>query len=228
MLSGKKGVSPGTAETVAAGLNLTPEETEFFVSSATALHARDKGARNEARKKLTKLSVRASFSSLTKPQFSVLNEWYYLTLLQVFELKDFEPSLDWVSEKLGLIAAEVENSLRELKRAGLIRETRGFYSPVNNFVKTAEIPSRQIRTHLQRMMKLASDALETQSIDERDFSSTVFPIDPGRMNEFKEEIREFREKFCRKASKCGHLSDVYNLSIQFFRVSKPKPNTGAK
>lgn len=155
-----------------------------------------------------------------KPQFSVLNEWYYLSILQAFELRSFQPRVEWFAKKLGISTGEVESALRELKNAGMIIESDGFYTPNVQFVKTAEIPSKQIRNYLQLMLKRASDALEAQTIEERDFSSVVVPVDPSKMSELKEWIREFRETFCQKASTVGQPNEVYNLSIQFFRISK--------
>jgi uncharacterized protein (TIGR02147 family) len=222
VLGGTKGLSFTSAQQVVKVLKLSETESTFFLHSILALHARDEKQRIASQKTLARLAESKSFQTLATPKFSLINEWFYLSLLQTFDLKDFEPSVAWIARKLGLSAKEVSSALKVLEEVGLVKKAEGFYRPLRAFNKTEDIPSRTIRVYLQEMLKKASEALETQSIEERDFSATVFAIDRERVPEFKTKIAEFREAFCQDASESRTKTDVYNLSIQFFRISNQK------
>jgi uncharacterized protein (TIGR02147 family) len=223
VIKGTKGISPESAKNLAKKLDLSEEEAEVFQHSALALHSREKSKREKSQDVLNKLIEGKKFQTLKEPSFSLINEWFYLSLLQMFELKDFKPNSSWMSDRLGITKQEVDTALVVLEKTKLLKKIDGFYKPTQEFIKTEDIPSRTIRFHLQQMLNKASKALDTQSIDERDFSSTVFSIDAKQIGEFKKKLRAFREQFCQDASLTRNKTEIYNLSIQFFRVTKLKP-----
>lgn len=219
VLKGTKGISSLAARKLASKLELSVDEMEIFVRSAEALHSRTQHKKESSKSELNKILQSRQFQKLEEPTFSMINEWYYLSILQTFELSDFEPNSKWLAKRLGLTQAEVDKSLKLLEEVGLLKEKDNFYKPSKDFVKTEEIPSRTIRFYLQQMLNKSSKALETQSIDERDFSTTVFSFEKKRMPEFKKKLREFREDFCHEASKSKSKDEVYALSIQFFKIT---------
>lgn len=219
VMSGQKGMSPNLAKKVAARLDLSNEELQVFVDSAMALHARTKSERAKAEAALKEYSDSQSFKTI-QSSHTILSEWFYLSILQCFDLKTFEPSTQWIAKKIGVTAEEANEGLNLLAQAGLLEKAGKFFRPSQAFVRTENIPSRAIRGHIQQMMRIASQAIETQSIDERDFSSTVFPVDPARLPEFKKKLQSFREQFCKDAAKSKNLTAIYSLSMQFFRISK--------
>lgn len=219
VFKGTKGISPAVAMKIIEGLDLSKVEGEIFLRSVEALHSRQEQSKQNSRELLRKFIESEKFQTLKMSNFSVINEWYYLSLLQTFELKDFTPSTEWIANKLGIAEFEVEKALEELVYAGLVKKTAKFFEPSQSFLKTENIPSRAIRMYLQQMLSKAGRALETQTIQERDFSSTVFSMDSKRLPEFKRKLQEFRENFCQSASQSKSKDRVYALSIQFFNVS---------
>ncbi len=224
VMKGIKGISLKSAQRIAAILELSETEADAFQHSAIALHSRELKQRKKSQEALAKLIEKRKFQTLNEPNFSLVNEWFYLSLLQLFELKDFQPSALWMATKLDLSKQEVEQALKQLALISLLKKTDDFYKPNQEFIKTDDVPSRTIRFHLQQMMKKASQALENQTITERDFSSTVFSIDASQIGEFKKKIQQFREHFCEEASQGKKKTEVYNLSIQFFRITNKKTN----
>jgi uncharacterized protein (TIGR02147 family) len=220
VLKGTKGISPEAAQKIAEKLALSDEEAEVFQYSALALHSREKRKRKNSQDILKKLIAGKQFRILEESKFSLINEWFYLSLLQMFELKDFKPNSTWMSDRLGTTKQETEAALTLLEKMKLLKKTDAFYKPAQEFIKTEDIPSRTIRFYLQQMLNKASKALETQSIEERDFSSTVFSIDANEIGAFKKKLRDFREQFCQEASMTRSKNEIYNLSIQFFKVTK--------
>jgi uncharacterized protein (TIGR02147 family) len=220
VMNGRKGISAEAAKKLVAKLDLSNEEKTVFLGSATALHSRLKSERSRAAEQLQRFSDSAAFQTIQESSLSVVNEWFYLSVLQCFDLRDFEPNHAWIAAKLGISPVEAERAVLRLAQVGLLKRKGSFFAQSQDYVRTPDIPSRAIRAHLQEWLGIASRALEQQSIQERDFSSTVFAVDPARVPEFKSRLQAFREEFCHEASKGKAQTEIYSLSMQFFRVSK--------
>lgn len=88
----------------------------------------------------------------------------------------------------------------------------------SDLTTTHEIPSRAIRNFHAQVLEKAKLALETQSIEERDITGVTLAVVPEKIPLMKEEIRKFRRRISRLA-KSPDATEVYQLSIQFFRLS---------
>jgi hypothetical protein len=69
-------------------------------------------------------------------------------------------------------------------------------------------------------MILAAEAIEAQSVDERDYSSCALTIKKDMLPKAKEIIAKFRAEMASVLEK--HPGDeTYQLSVQFFRLTEP-------
>ena len=62
-------------------------------------------------------------------------------------------------------------------------------------------------------------------MEERDFSSIMVALDPEKLPEVKTIIREFRQKLATLV-KDGHRSEVYQLAIQLYPITKSNNQRG--
>jgi uncharacterized protein (TIGR02147 family) len=61
-------------------------------------------------------------------------------------------------------------------------------------------------------------------VEQRDYSSINFTFDPAQMTELKVIIREFRKKVSALAKSGEKRSEVYQLAVQTYPLTKPKNN----
>jgi uncharacterized protein (TIGR02147 family) len=219
ILSGKKGLSKGAAERIAGALNWSATESSVFVNLVEAQHSRSKRGKRDAEHRLQSLAVQGAFQTVELEQFKLVSDWQHFAILQLFELDSFKSDAKWIAERLNIAETDSAQALDRLEKSGLIQRGKKKWSLTQKFVATPNVPSSAIRNNLHQMMKKASDALESQAIDERDFSALLMPIDRARLGEAKTWIQEFRRNFCSQMDRSVQKNSVYCLSVQFFRVS---------
>jgi hypothetical protein len=79
---------------------------------------------------------------------------------------------------------------------------------------------------------LAPQAIESQSVDEREFQSFASSVPRAKLKLAKEMIRKFRTQFD-EAMSSEPGDDVYQMNIHFFRLTEhpsemvPKEDAGA-
>lgn len=220
VLNGKKGLSVASASKIAKGLKWNSDETNFFVGLVEFKHARRKVDKVTAERRLNTLLLNKSFNTIDLEEFKIISDWYDLSILQAFELDDFEYSHQWLSQAFGISTDEVVQALDRLKALGYIKlNDKGKWAPTQRNIATPTVTSSLIRHYHHQLLKKADDALDTQTIDERDFSSIVMSIDRTKLPEAKEWLKEFRRKFFTDLDKSKNKNSVYCLSIQFFKLS---------
>ena len=115
---------------------------------------------------------------------------------------------------------QISDAISRLLKLGLLGiDKEGRYFDVDENVNTAsEIPNISIRKFHKQVISKALVALETQDLEQRDFSSNLFAIDLNDLDEMKKNIKCFRRNLTSKASKSEKKNALYALNIQFFRI----------
>ena len=67
-------------------------------------------------------------------------------------------------------------------------------------------------------------SLEQDSFEIRDHSSTTMAIDPALIPYARQRIREFRRELTEELEGKGNRSEIYNLTVQIYPVSKRNPS----
>lgn len=223
VMSGKKGLSKARARAIARFLGLSKSESELFVAAISAEHARSRAEKQLAQKQVERLINKNDFSLVQEARFRVIADWYHFAILQLAETKGFKWSPVYISHRLGISQPVTEKALGALEQSGFIVKKSNGYQKAEAFIKTEDVPSRAIRTYHHQILSKATEAIEEQSIHERDFSSVMVAIDHTQIPRLKEWIQSFREEFCAEAGKGSGRDEVYTLSLQFFKLSKNKP-----
>jgi len=153
-------------------------------------------------------------------QFAYIANWYNLVIKQMLSTKNFRFSVPAICERLRkkVSGAEVRLAIENMLRLKLIVPSNKpqKYQPVPNAVFTThDLPSQAVRRHHKEMLQRAIEAVEEQSVDERELCSLILRFQRSDMNEAKKALREFRDEFDRKFSQ-ESARDIYQLNIQFF------------
>lgn len=211
IMNGKRSVPSKNARDFAARLGLNEKECTLFIESI------NRTSTNIDDIKISKLDQRFM---LDESYYKVLAEWEHYAVLDLFDLKDFEPTAEFVQKRLNLTEARTDMVLNNLVNSGLlVMEKNGKWKRAHPDIRTTEDMKGEAlnQAHLEEL-DLAREKLLTIPKDQRDFSSSTYAIDPEKMDEAKTIIREFRQKMT-ALLKAGDKSDVYMLAIQFFPLT---------
>jgi uncharacterized protein (TIGR02147 family) len=221
ILHGKKGLSRGAAAEVAGRLGLQSAETERFCNLVDSAHARSPVARKLAKERLTAELQNSTALNLQMDTFRIVSDWYHFAITQLMQLKDFKSDENWIAQRLGIDSLTVKAALERMERLQMIEKVRGRYRPVNDFIHSPDgVPSEALRKFQKQFLEKAIQALSVQSVDERDFTTLVMPIDTDKIPLAKKRIRKFRQDLCDELSEGKNLDQVYALSVQFYRLSQ--------
>lgn len=224
ILNGKYGLSRQGAIYIARKIGLSRTETEFFVQSVESVHGRSQLTRKAALEKLVQLKTKKIPHQLKLDQFRVIADWFHFAILQLTYLKSFKPTFAWVAKALGLQEIHVSEAIERLRRLNMLQIKDGQWHLIEGTTETDfNIPSEAVKTFHTQLIEKSKQALRFQSIDDRDFRSTILSIRKDRIFEAKAALKKLHAEFCEEIS--GDLTDkdqVYCLSTQFFSLTDIK------
>lgn len=222
VLNGRYGLSRAAAAQIAKFLGMNARETDAFCDQVDSVHARDRRQRAAARERVAGAS--AEYQALTLDGFQVIADWYHYAILELTQTKNFKNDPTWIAKRLGLSVHVVQAAIERLQRLDLLEEKEGKLFPTGDFTASPDgIPSEAIRKFHRQVMEKAIQAVDFQTVEERDMSSIVLAFDTRRMEEAKADIKRFRRAFDAKYGSPGNKDQVYCLSLKFFRMQeKPR------
>lgn len=158
---------------------------------------------------------------LDESHHKIIAEWEHYTVLDLFDLVNFQASLTEISQRLGITENRADVVVNNLLTAGLLKvDTDGSFFKVHEDVRTTEdIKSQALKDAHKETLKIGLEKLEKIECELRDFSSTTVAIDLNKLPEAKTIIREFRQKMTALLRE-GEKTDVYQLAIQFYPLTQ--------
>ncbi len=220
IINGKRSIPVKNTSSIASKLNLNDRDFTLFLESTK---------NSESIIDKIKISPVDQRFMLDESFYKVIAEWEHYALLDLFELDDFENSVDYIMKKLDLTESRTETVIQNLITCGLLaRNAKGELSKSHSDVRTTEDREGKALNdaHLEEL-EIAREKLQTIDKSLRDFSSSTFAIDMSKMVEAKTIIREFRQKMA-ALLKNGKKTEVYMLTIQFFPLSKENKSKGSR
>ncbi len=154
--------------------------------------------------------------------FDIISSWKYLAFLNLFKLTDNQFDPENFSKRLGISVQEVEKLKSDLLLREYIQERDGRYFRSNTkFSSTQDIKSKALKYAHLDILDLAKDKIDSVDIEDRFYSSTIFPVKKEKIVQAKKIIREFRDKLSDFLSD-NPSDEVYNLSVQLFPLTENK------
>lgn len=212
MMAGKRPVSPTTANIIARRLNLS--QTDITMIQKNAIDGRrrtDKGKQPHGA---------PHFTLIPDDQFAIIADWHHFAILSLIKTDDFKSRVDWIAARLGLTKRAVSQAINRLVAAGYIKYAgKKLVRREERYHTTHGVPSAALREAHRQNLTQAAEALEQVPLALRDITSMTMAIDPERLPLAKELMQEFRWRFL-KIMEQNSKTEVYNLNIQFYPVSK--------
>lgn len=220
VLNGKKNLSLKRASAICDKLSLNSSESSIFVDLVIKEQQGSAPLKEIVLERLKLNQANREYTVQDKNIFQYISNWYHSAILELIETKDFRNSTEWISDQLNISQEKVLTTIERLLKLGLLKKSANSYKRMNvGLTTTCDIPSDYIREYHDQVLDKAKDALQTQSVEERDFSNMMMAIDPSLIPEAKEKIKEFRRELC-EFLESGEKKEVYSLSLQLFRMSK--------
>ena len=221
VLKKKKGISTEVGAHLAERLELSPAEASYLVDLVALAHARSPEAKKIAAFRVEERSKQNEYRSLEAEAFRVISDWYHYAILELMQTADFKSDCTWIAARLGISKVETEQAIDRLKQLGFIEEVKHKFVRVldSSFSANFGAPSAAIRKFTRQVLEKARDALESQSLDERDITTMTMAIDPRRLVQAKKKITKFRRELAEFLEQ-GERTEVYTFVPALFKVSK--------
>lgn len=207
ILSGKRPLTGKNAAKIAKNLGLNRVEEEALMNLPQ-------------RSKKQQVSL-ANKHQLSLEYFKAIETWYHFAILNLFDSVPKPGTVKEIATRLGINYIEAKLALDRLEKLGLVVYFEGTWQASKERVETpADIPSMSIRKYHHQVLQKAMVALNEQSPEERDISGIGMAIDPANMKAIKKDISEFQDKMMEKYSGVGKASEVYQMELAFFKLTK--------
>lgn len=227
-MTGRHVPTSRTATKIAAALTLSDRQRQLFVAMVEAQHPRSPKKRSSARTRLGAGSPRTKERVVSLDVVRVISDWYHFGILELVQTKGFQRSPQWIGRTLGIKPSQAEAAIQRLLDLGFLADQKGKLVPTEaNNTTPDDIPSSAIRQFHCQIMAKATDALEGQTVLEREIKSMIVGIPREALPELRDVLRNFFETFKDKTTLMEPKDEIYGFSMQFFRLQNPAKNAGS-
>ena len=166
------------------------------------------------------------FANLEQDVFSIIADWYHLTILEVMKLNDFQPDIRWVASKLDVNINQIKIATERLERLGILEITNDgkWIDKTNGFTThyQKEKTSEARKSYQLQLLEKSKESILRDDFSVRDHSSMTMAIDPKDIMRAKDEIIEFRKKLSSILEGTKNRKEVYQLQIALFPLTRKK------
>ncbi len=154
----------------------------------------------------------------------ILRNWYYIPILELTTLANFDGTATEVSQRLNLSATTAEIALRELVSLGLLKVTDGKYLKTESKLRITSSKSLPlIRKFHDEMLERGQLELRHANSEEdfqrRLITGITVSASPEKIQEAKQRLAEFLHQLANELiSEPG--TEVYHLGAQLFPLTK--------
>jgi transcriptional regulator with XRE-family HTH domain len=206
LLKGQRAVTAELAETLAPKLGIRLQEVKLLVKNGA--------------------NAMPGFLPLSDDEFEFISEWKHFAILELAKTDDFDSDPLFIAQRLGIHVEEVRDALSRLERMNFIRFVSGkikILSPNHSWSNNKK--TSVSRQKLQRdLLEKSLYALDHVPFELRDNGSLTVAINPDRLPEFKEKLKEIRKELADFFQKDGEdsMTEVYQLTMSLFPLTKIK------
>lgn len=152
--------------------------------------------------------------------FERLDDWYFLPILSLTYLKDFDSTPRYIAEKLGISEEKAIEAIKTLLDVGLLKNESGILKKRESHSSSSiDIPSGFLKAAHLRNFDLARKSLFQTPVEKRDVSAMTFPVNSKNLKKAKKLIKEFKDNMTLLVGS-GEKDDVYKLCVQLFPVTE--------
>lgn len=224
VIKGQRSPSFEMINALAEDLSMDMKEKQYLMLLVQLEKAnKKKKDTKEILEKIAELNAGSNSISLGLKEFSAISEWYFLAIKQLISTPNFVEDEDWIFKKLRkkVTPSQIKNALNIMMEMETIgRDENGKLVVLKEgLLTTNDVPSSAIKRHHFGMINRALEAIEEQSVKERQVTSVTMKVKPEDVDAAKKYIFDFIKDFNEKFS-TTEADDLYQLNMQFFRHTR--------
>ena len=232
VLAGKRPISGPRLESVMRALSIDDSTRALLERSILQETANRKTHARAALDELLSRKPEAAAPSIENyeeralSEFNALDPWYRIAITELTTCTDFESSSSEIAKRLGLTEKQVQDSLEDLARSGILKKVDGRWTKTSikmRFPTTRSHPA--IRRHQQRMMERAIQHLMTETsdraFDARTISSITLAANPRNLKKARKLLTEALYEVTELLTQ-GDCTEVYQLNLQLFPLTQKR------
>lgn len=220
VLNEKVGLSPQKGKDLARRLKLTTPHSDHFCDLLAAKSSRSASERKEANIRANS-RLRSTNAHQSIEKFKLISDWQHNAILELVDLAPKYHSVDAISKALGITKKLARESVERLKQLGeVVISGEGWKTASAVTFVGEQIPSDAIKHYHVQILKKAHDALQNQSIEDREFQSSFFAVDTADLKSLKEDLSKMRRELIKKYGHKATKNKIYCLSLQLFKLSE--------
>jgi uncharacterized protein (TIGR02147 family) len=217
VMKGERNLSEAMADQVAVAMDLSSAQKKYFVSLVRQENAKTDDELGRAREESLVSLKKLVAKYLNRNKEQVLTEWHYLLIRELVALPDFEPTGEYISEKLrGLITAKQgEKSLRLLIETGFLSEKSGRLEIVDPILDTGDtlFTDELIQKYHAQNLKQWSENLSIWDSRELELGLLNLSLPASKIPELKERMRNFQDQILGWLQESGSADSVVQVGV---------------
>jgi uncharacterized protein (TIGR02147 family) len=225
IMSGRRRLSQKAAVRIAEALRLTVGEREHLLLMIELEQAEEFEARARILRKMASARCFAEQWGDTLRAYDFYSRWYLPVVRELVSLADFSEDPAWIQERVHgkLSRKEAREAIDELLRCGYLeRAADGRLRQAQAIISTAsELHSDVLKQHQREMMRLASEALDSQPRDVRDMRVMTVAISHGQAQRVKARLTQLQKELLDIIQEDEPIEGVYQLNVQWFSLTEP-------
>jgi uncharacterized protein (TIGR02147 family) len=217
-------LSDAATKRVAAAMNLTEFEQEYFYEMVRFDRAKTDAEKKAIFKKMLSIAESHKAKILEGDSFRYFDSWKNPVIRELAPaMPGAKPLALAHACRPKITAAEVSETLNFLVKANLLqRDKDGKYAQTEIGVSTGPMDATPVavREMHRQMGEFALEAIEGVPQNERHFSGLTLGVTHDAYDEIVQEIAEFRKRIIAIATRTNDTDEVYRLNVQFFTMTK--------
>jgi uncharacterized protein (TIGR02147 family) len=145
-------------------------------------------------------------------------------ILELSQQKGFKSTLGYIKSKLvqNTNLKSIEDILARLESLGLlVKEGNKLVKKVQHIYTTKDVMNLAVREYHKKLCHLASEQIETQSVETREYNGVCFNIKKSDIPKIKKSLRELSDQIIQEYEMSdGEGDETYQLNVHFFALTK--------
>ena len=211
VMSGKKPVPDPLLKKLAGALDVEPEFLAVLPQ--------------KSRKRTQIANTHADEYEIVKKEAEVvLRNWFYIAILELTTLENYDGSVEMIATRLRLSPTAVEIALRELQAIGLLENKSGRYRKTKSKIRFASAVSTHLirKFHDDMMAQCQTElrsATSVESFQKRLVTGVTLSCSPEAVQAAKRKLAECLYEIA-EGLMASPGTEVYHLAMQLFPLTK--------
>lgn len=221
--------TPAILERLARFFGLEGTQKQYFELINLLARAKSSGEKALIADMIKKIPGRSEHSVLSVDRFQLITEWYHIPIMELTELKEFNPDPNWIAQQLHskITSVVAQAALERLIRLELLErnpQTGRYQKTQKGYFKVGdESTDLHIRDYHRKQLENSIASIDQFGTSERELQAISLTLDQESFSKAKVILRSACQEIAELVPS-GQGKQVFQLNCQLFPVSKKIAN----